>query len=135
MATKAKNRKTFKQHLLLGHWLDFKIISQKCSLGDALSKLLKWFCSAEQIIQLIGTRYTMKLRKITTTLCYFSPRAKTGKNFKLTSGQISNKHYWNVSWMASNVLRSTLHWINHYVPTAFKYEYQVLHLKQMFSGE
>ena len=32
----------------------FHIISQKCSLCDSLSKLLKWFRSAEQIIGLIG---------------------------------------------------------------------------------
>ena len=36
------------KHLLLGQWPDFKIISQKCSLGDPLPKLLKWFRSAEQ---------------------------------------------------------------------------------------
>ena len=32
----------------LGQWPDFKIISQKCSLGDPLPKQLKWFPSAEQ---------------------------------------------------------------------------------------
>ena len=31
MATRAKNRKTFKWHLLCGQWPDFKVISQKCS--------------------------------------------------------------------------------------------------------
>ena len=41
MAVKAKNRrKSFKRHLLLGQWLYFKIISQKCFLGDPLLKLL-----------------------------------------------------------------------------------------------
>ena len=29
--------------------MDFEIISQKCSLGDLLSKLLKWFSSAEEL--------------------------------------------------------------------------------------
>ena len=48
MATRAKNRKTFKQHFLLGQWLDFKIISLKCSLGGPLPKLLKLFRFAEQ---------------------------------------------------------------------------------------
>ena len=43
---KLKIVKTFKQHLL-SHWLDFKIIPQKCSLGDS-TKIAKWFCSAEQ---------------------------------------------------------------------------------------
>ena len=33
MAARAKNRRTFKQHLL-GQWPDFKIISQKCSMDD-----------------------------------------------------------------------------------------------------
>ena len=45
--TRAKNRKTFKQHLL-GQWQDFKIISHQCSSYASLSKSLKWFCSAEQ---------------------------------------------------------------------------------------
>ena len=48
MATRAKNRKkTFKQNLL-GQWPDFKMISQKYSSYPPLSKLPKWFCSAEQ---------------------------------------------------------------------------------------
>ena len=34
MATRAKNRKTLNQHLLQGHWPNFKIISQEYSLGD-----------------------------------------------------------------------------------------------------
>ena len=46
--SKLKIEKPFKRHLLLGQWADFKIISQECSLDDPLSKLLKWFCSAEQ---------------------------------------------------------------------------------------
>ena len=46
MVAEAKNRKTFKHHL--GQWLDFNIISQKCSLGDPLPKFVKRFCSAEQ---------------------------------------------------------------------------------------
>ena len=41
------NNKNFKRHVLLGQWSDFKIISQKCFLGNLLPKLLKWFCSAE----------------------------------------------------------------------------------------
>ena len=50
MATRAKNAKIFKQHLLLGRWPDFKIISQKCSSDGSLPKLqlLTWFRSAEQ---------------------------------------------------------------------------------------
>ena len=35
-------------HFLLGQWFDFKIISQKCYLGDPLPKLLKWLRSAKQ---------------------------------------------------------------------------------------
>ena len=48
MATRTKNGKIFKQHLLVGQWPHFKIFSQKCSLGDPLPKLLKLFHSAEQ---------------------------------------------------------------------------------------
>ena len=42
------NRKTFKGLRPQNCWEDFEIISQKCSLGDPLPKLLKWFSSAEQ---------------------------------------------------------------------------------------
>ena len=48
MATKAQNREIFKQHLLLGQWPNFKIISKKCSSYTPLQKLLKWFYLAEQ---------------------------------------------------------------------------------------
>ena len=41
MATRAKNRKTFKRHLLQGHWPNFKIILLEYSLVDSLLKLLK----------------------------------------------------------------------------------------------
>ena len=47
MAAKAKNEKPLND-LLLGQWHNFKIISQKYSLGDLLPKVLKWFRSAEQ---------------------------------------------------------------------------------------
>ena len=47
MAARAKNRKTFKQHLLPGQWPDFKLISQKCSSHGPLPKLLEWFRSAK----------------------------------------------------------------------------------------
>ena len=46
MATRAQNRKTFKQLLLLNGWTDFEIISHECSLDDRLHKLLKLFQSA-----------------------------------------------------------------------------------------
>ena len=46
MTTRAKNRKIFKQHLLLGQWPDFKIFAQK--FFGPLPKLLKLLCSAEQ---------------------------------------------------------------------------------------
>ena len=49
MAVRAKNKKPFKRHLLLGQWANFKIISPECSLEDPLPVLLKWFCSFEQI--------------------------------------------------------------------------------------
>ena len=39
---------SFKAHLLLNYWTNFKIISHKCSPEAPLPKLLKWFCSAEQ---------------------------------------------------------------------------------------
>ena len=39
---------SFKVHLLLNHWSNFKIISHKCSPEAPLPKLLKWFRSAEQ---------------------------------------------------------------------------------------
>ena len=37
-----KIEKVFKQHLFIGQLFDFKIILQKCSLGNPLPKLLKW---------------------------------------------------------------------------------------------
>ena len=40
MATRAKNRKTFKQLFLLNQKMDFEIIIQECYLGDPLPKLL-----------------------------------------------------------------------------------------------
>ena len=40
MAAIAKNRKTFKQLLLLNQKMDFEIILQECFLGDPLPKLL-----------------------------------------------------------------------------------------------
>ena len=46
MATRSKNRKTFKL-LLLNEKMDFEIIIQECFLGDPLPKLLKWFRSVE----------------------------------------------------------------------------------------
>ena len=49
MVTRAKNRKTFKGHLR-GQWQDFKIISHQCSSYAPLPKLLKSFCSAEQMV-------------------------------------------------------------------------------------
>ena len=36
------------QQVLIGQWLNFKIISQKCFLGDPLLKLLKWLPSPHQ---------------------------------------------------------------------------------------
>ena len=47
MALKSENSKTFKRHILLGQWADFKIILQKCSLGDPLPEKLKWFRNIE----------------------------------------------------------------------------------------
>ena len=44
IATRAKNRKTFKRLLLLNQRMDFEIIIQECFLGDPLPKLLKQFC-------------------------------------------------------------------------------------------
>ena len=48
MAARTKNRKAFKQLLLLNQWMDFEIIIYACSLGDPLPKLLKLFRSIEQ---------------------------------------------------------------------------------------
>ena len=39
---------THNQLLLLNRWIDFEVISQECSLGDCLPKLLKPFRSVEQ---------------------------------------------------------------------------------------
>ena len=39
MATRAKNRKTFKQLLLLNQKMDFEIMAQECFFGDPLPKL------------------------------------------------------------------------------------------------
>ena len=48
MAAGAKNRKTFKQLLLLNQGIDFESILQEGSLGNSLLKLLKPFCAIEQ---------------------------------------------------------------------------------------
>ena len=48
MAARAKNRKTFKQLLLLNQKMDFEIIIQACFLRDPLQKLLKEFRYIEQ---------------------------------------------------------------------------------------
>ena len=47
MATRVKNRKTFKRLLFLNQWLDFEIISHEYFLGDPLPTLLKPFRSDE----------------------------------------------------------------------------------------
>ena len=48
MATRAKNRKTFKRLLLFHQLMDFEILSQEFSLGDPIPKLLKPFSLDEQ---------------------------------------------------------------------------------------
>ena len=48
MATRAKNRKTFKSLLLLNECIDFELIIQEGSLGDCPPELLKPFRSVEQ---------------------------------------------------------------------------------------
>ena len=48
MAARAKNRKTFKQLLLLNQKMDFEIIIQECFLGYPLPKLLKRIGYMEQ---------------------------------------------------------------------------------------
>ena len=48
MAARAKNRKTFKQLLLLNQRMDFEIIFQDCFLGDPLPKMLKQFHCVKQ---------------------------------------------------------------------------------------
>ena len=50
MPASAKNRKTFKQDILVDQWPDFEIIPQECLLDDPVQKLLKSFCSTEQNI-------------------------------------------------------------------------------------
>ena len=47
-AKKKKNKRNTFERLLLGQLPDFKIILQKCFLGDPLPKFLKWFCSAKK---------------------------------------------------------------------------------------
>ena len=59
MVARAKNRKTFKQYLN-GHWMDFKIISQKFSSYAPLPKLQKCFCSAEKMVARAKNRKTLK---------------------------------------------------------------------------
>ena len=51
MATRAINRKKYKQLLLLDGCTDFEIILQKCSLVNPLPKLFKWFHSVEQNVR------------------------------------------------------------------------------------
>ena len=48
MATRAKNRKTFKRLLLLSQCMDFEITIQQYSLGYCLQKGLKLSLSVEQ---------------------------------------------------------------------------------------
>ena len=48
MATRAKNRKTFKRLLPLNQKMDFEIIIQEFFLGDPLPKVLKEFRYVEQ---------------------------------------------------------------------------------------
>ena len=48
MATRAKNRKTFKLLLLLNQYIDFEITLQEGFMDDPLPKLLKPFRSVEQ---------------------------------------------------------------------------------------
>ena len=49
MVARAKYiKKTFKWLLIVNQWMDFKIITYECSLGDLLPKLLKPLCSDEQ---------------------------------------------------------------------------------------
>ena len=48
MATRAKNRKTFKLLFLLNQCIDFEIILQEGSLDDPLPKLLKPLYYVEQ---------------------------------------------------------------------------------------
>ena len=60
MATRAKNRKTFKQLLILNRWKDFEIISQGCCLGDPLPKLLTWFTPLDKMATRAKNRKTYK---------------------------------------------------------------------------
>ena len=48
MATRAKNRKTFEQLLLLSQKMDFEIIIEECFLNNPLPNLLKEFRYVEQ---------------------------------------------------------------------------------------
>ena len=48
MATRAKNRKTFKGLLMMNQKMDFEITIQECFLGDPQPKLLKQFHYVEQ---------------------------------------------------------------------------------------
>ena len=48
MATRAKNRKTFKRLLFFNQYIDLEIILQEGSLGDCPPKLLKSFRYVEQ---------------------------------------------------------------------------------------
>ena len=60
MATRAKNRKTFKRLIFLNQWTDFEIISHECSLGDPLPKLLKPFRSDEKMAARVKNRKIFK---------------------------------------------------------------------------
>ena len=63
MAARAKNRKTFKQLLLLNQKMDFEIIIQECFLDDPLPKLLKWF----RYIEKMATRAINRNKLLTTS--------------------------------------------------------------------
>ena len=79
---KIEKKQTFKRHLLLGKWPDFKIISQKCILGDPLPKLLKWLRSTEQNGRHSKKQNKKKTKKKKQTTAPLNKMAAKAKNRK-----------------------------------------------------
>ena len=60
---KKQKKTTFKRHLLLGQWPDFKIISQNCSLGDPLPNFLNGSAPLNKMAIKAKTRKTKTKNK------------------------------------------------------------------------
>ena len=91
-------------------------------ISTKLDRIVPW-----EILYRNCSNYSTSLHKV-------AARAKNRKkNIYVTAGQISTKLDWIVLWEVLYQNCSNCSALLNKI--AFKYEYQVLHLKQMFSGE